>query len=115
MKDLKTYILEANKDTFSELEKITEWVIDYLYNEGIVDYDDKHLVDYVDGEKDPDYKDILNVMLNEYSDDLSSQTKTIINNFIKDKHSKDDDEDIKIHVLRGISNFVEKGNCRKFC
>jgi len=97
MKDLKTYILEANKDTFSEIEKITEWVIDYA-----------------DGEKDPDYKDILNVMLNEYSDDLSSQTKTIINNFIKDKHSEDD-EDIKIHILRGISKFVEKGNCRKFC
>ena len=59
MKTLIEYLRESKQSAEDTIqEKIYSW-IDYMYNEGVVDYDDRHLVYYKDRKKEPDYKDIV--------------------------------------------------------
>ena len=48
MKTLIEYLRESKQSAEDTVqEKIYSW-IDYMYNEGVVDYDDRHLVYYKD-------------------------------------------------------------------
>ena len=67
MKSLYKSINESLRKTdINDFEKIARWTIDYVYNEGILPYDDEHFKDYVNGDKEPDHKEIIEITINEF-------------------------------------------------
>ena len=117
MKHLDEYIKinEEQKSVFNEIIKYTDSLIDYLYNEGIVDYDDKHLVDYSKGKTKPKFKDIAKNLLNEYSKELSNTTQIVLKKYIKDGSTQDGKQSaVENAILSAISDFVDSGNCESY-
>ena len=115
MKDLKEFILEEKKSVFEEIVKYAKSWIDYMYNEGVVNYDDEHLVKY-NKEKNPDFNDIVQGILDEYKSRLNSQTKSMLEKYLKEGNpSKDPFKNpIEHAILSAIEEFVEEGNC-EYC
>ena len=115
MKDLKEFILEEKKSVFEEIVKYAKSWIDYMYNEGVVNYDDEHLVKY-NKEKNPDFNDIVQGILDEYKSRLNSQTKSMFEKYLKEGNpSKDPFKNpIEHAILSAIEEFVEEGNC-EYC
>lgn len=113
MKDIKLF-LEEKKSVFTEIMKYAEGWIDYIYNEGVIDYDDQHLVDYNKGKKKPDFKEIVKGILDEYSKDLDNTTSIVLNKYLKDGGPKDGKQSaVENAILAAIEKFVEEGNCEE--
>jgi len=104
MKTLIEYLRESKQSAEDTIqEKIYSW-IDYMYNEGVVDYDDRHLVYYKDRKKEPDYKDIVKGVLSDYEDTLTAEEKSLLNS-----------DKINDIILKAIDKFVDDANCEDFC
>ena len=72
---LKKMVKESVKSVLNELasvravDRLRNMIIgeiDYLYNEGVVDYDDEHLEAMASGEIEPDYMDIARATYEDY-------------------------------------------------
>ena len=84
MKSLTEYITE--KQTKSPFDEIIEFAyswIDYMYNEGVVDYNDDALLKLVDRKAKPDYKDFCQGMLHEFKKDLGDKTIKALEDYLK--------------------------------
>ena len=104
MKTLIEYLRESKQSAEDTIqEKIYSW-IDYMYNEGVGDYDDRHLVYYKDRKKEPDYKDIVKGVLSDYEDTLTAEEKSLLNS-----------DKINDIILKSIDKFVDDANCEDFC
>ena len=104
MKKLIEYLRESKQSAEDTIqEKIYSW-IDYMYNEGVVDYDDRHLVYYKDRKKEPDYKDIVKGVLSDHEDTLTAEEKSLLNS-----------DKINDIILKTIDKFVDDANCEDFC
>ena len=104
MKTLIEYLRESKQSAEDTIqEKIYSW-IDYMYNEGVVDYDDRHLVYYKDRKKEPDYKDIIKGVLSDHEDTLTAEEKSLLNS-----------DKINDIILKTIDKFVDDANCEDFC
>ena len=91
MKRLSQY----NKDVYDYIKDYALGVIDYFNQEGIIDWDENVLKKYVEGQKEPNYKDLVDEMvdeLEEYGDKNNilptlkeyEQNKIIIHKIILD-------------------------------
>ena len=104
MKTLIEYLRESKQSAEDIIQgKIYSW-IDYMYNEGVIDYDDRHLVYYKDRKKDPDYKDIVKGVLSDHEDTLTAEEKSLLNS-----------DKINDIILKVIDKFVDDANCEDFC
>lgn len=113
MKDIKTFIKESEKKSvFNDIADYAEAWIDYMYNEGVIDYDDRHLVEYSKNKKTPDFKDIVKGILDEYSSKITEETKNVLNKYLKDKNPKKNSP-VEHAILAAIEKFVEEGNCEE--
>lgn len=107
MKDIKLF-LEEKKSVFTEIMKYADGWIDYIYNEGVIDYDDQHLVDYSKGKKKPNFKEIVEGILNEYSKELDNITSIVLKKYLKDGGPKDGKQSaVENAILAAIENFVK--------
>lgn len=71
MKTLYEHLNESLNEFFTtEISDATSWVIDYLYNEGVVDYQDDSIEAVARGKKEPDYQDIINVILSDFKNNM---------------------------------------------
>lgn len=104
MKNLKDVILES-VNFFDEIIELTFNFVDYMYNEGVVAYDDEHLADIVARKAKPDYVDICNGILAEFKG-IDKRTKTELERYIKTQSSKQVENAIGIGVL----NFCDEAN-----
>lgn len=105
MKNLNTYINEKLNDFFTD-EYLNAFmgVIDYLYNEGVVDYNDDNLEAYANGDKEPDYQDIVNTSLIEYKNSMPDGPYKMLKKYPNDKSHKDDIEEI---IIMAIQNYID--------
>jgi hypothetical protein len=107
MKTLKDYLLTESENYLSEITMYTVSFVDYLYNEGVVAYDDKHLKAIKHKKTEPDYIDICNGILHEgYK--ISDKTKTELKKYIKNQSSKE----IENAIMQGILQFCQDAYIR---
>lgn len=114
MKSLVKYLLEGNVNIFEEINAAVYSWIDYMYNEGVVDYDDAHLVEYTDKKKTPNFNDIVKGVLDEYKSKLSNTTIIVLHNYLKNGAPKDKTSAVENAISAAISKFVDDSNCRNF-
>jgi hypothetical protein len=81
-------------------------VVDYLYNEGVVDYDDEHLNAMVKDMSLIDFKDICKTILWDYENNLSDDEYITLTDFVKTGSNPE----LEDQILRGIREYVENGN-----
>lgn len=107
MKTLKEYLLTESENYLSEITMCTISFVDYLYNEGVIAYDDKHLKAIKRKKAEPDYEDICNGILNEgYK--ISDKAKTELKNYIKNQSSKE----VENAIMQGILQFCQEAYIR---
>lgn len=82
MKTLKNFLIESKTlSVFDDVIKLAYDFIDYMYNEGVVTYDDKHLSDIFNRKNKPDYIDVCDGILAGLN--IKPQTKTELENYMK--------------------------------
>lgn len=107
MKNLQEYILEASsQDIEKALEEYAEGVLDYLNQEGVVAWDERKMIKYVKGEEEPDYKDLIECMINnleEFGDKGSVKLLPILKKY----NTKEWKESIEVACLRAMQHYVK--------
>jgi len=108
MKDLKQFILETNKsqDIEKAIEDYAIGVLDYLNQEGVVAWDEQEMIKYVKGDKEPDFKDLVDCMINEleeYGDKGSIKLLPILKKYETEEWK----ESIEVVCLRAMQKYVK--------
>ena len=106
---------DDEKNPYEMIEKWAYSVIDYLYNEGVCAYDDANIHAMATGKKPVDYKDIIKVILSEYTTDCDCEAGQILRNYYK--LSKKYDEkivEVEDSINSAIKKFAEDANCELF-
>lgn len=85
MKPITKFILEQKQSPYNEIIEYAYSWIDYMYNEGVVDYNDKAIQQIVEGKKKPDYEDVCKGLLSEYDKKLGKKTKEFLNKYLEEK------------------------------
>lgn len=92
---------------YSPLMKAAWGVFDYMYNEGVYDYDMEHLISYDKGTEQLDYIDVAKTMLDEYGEILNDKDKEEVKNFING--NTDTLKGIIDKALKGYLAYCMKG------
>lgn len=104
MKNIVEYICEASTSDFKkDLEEWAWGIIDEFNQEGVVGFDERDWEDYIDGTKEPDYKQIVDEILYQYQDDNTPSGKKAIA-FIKD-YDKNKDE-VDAIILKAANSYL---------
>lgn len=69
-------------DLGQELKQILTGELDYLYNEGVVAYDDNHLAAIARGTMKPDYDDLAKATISDYRGQASNEAIQILETFV---------------------------------
>ena len=104
MKHIDEYILETMSES-TKLHQLVYNAIDYLYNEGVVDYNDDAISAYINGKKDVPFQDIAQVVLDEYQKDLTPKIKKELEDVVKNGVKKD--SPIENTILGALDKFAE--------
>lgn len=103
MESLLKYINESLRKTdIDDFEKIARRTIDYLYNEDILSYDDEHLNDYVNGSKEPDYKEVIDMTISEFKRFIPSKIMSEIKKYPKTSYK----EDFELAILNAMDRIL---------
>ena len=103
MKNIKEFIYEARFNLEKQLEDLALGVLDYFNQEGVKDWDEKDMIKYVNGDKEPDYKVIADEMLATVETEDNADQKTL--QFLKDYNKNH--EDIDVAILKAMSDYVK--------
>ena len=107
MKELKQFILEASSQAIEKaLEDYAIGVLDYLNQEGVIAWDEQDMIKYVNGDKEPDFKDLVDCMINEleeYGDKGSVKLLPILKKY----ETKEWKESIEVACLRAMQKYVK--------
>ena len=108
MKDIKTYILEedSSETIESTLENLAISVIDYLNQEGVIAWDERKIIKYVEGDEEPDFKDLVNCMINEL-EEYGDNGKVKLLPILKKYETKEWKESIETACLRAMKSYAE--------
>ena len=108
MKDIKDYILEVNssKDIEKALEDYALGVLDYLNQEGVVAWDERKMIKYVKGEEEPDFKDLVDCMINEL-EEYGDKGKVKLLPILKKYETEEWKESIEVACLRAMQEYVK--------
>ena len=108
MKDLKQFILETNKS--QDIERVLEdcaiGVLDYLNQEGVVAWDEREIIKYVKGDKEPDFKDLVDCMINEL-EEYGDKGKVKLLPILKKYETEEWKESIEVACLRAMQKYVK--------
>lgn len=103
MKSLQTYITESiSKQDFDKFAECALTALDYYYNEGVMDYSDDNLKAYVNGDKEPNYADVI-------KDIIAEMKPEIPNNIMKELNKYpncNDKEDIEMTILQTFEKLL---------
>ena len=108
MKDIKDYILEVNssKDIEKALKDYALGVLDYLNQEGVIAWDERKLIKYVKGDEEPDFKDLVDCMINEL-EEFGDSGKVKLLPILKKYESEEWKESIEVACLRAMQEYVK--------
>jgi len=103
MEHLNNYVNESLRKTdIDDFEKIARWAIDYVYNEGILPYNDEHLNDYVNGDKEPNYKEVIEITINEFKKFIPTNILSEIKKYPKTSYK----EDFELAILNAMDRIL---------
>ena len=104
MKDLKVFVSESKKeeDIIKKIEDIAWGAIDWYNQEGVKNYDEQDWIKYVNGDKDPDFKDFISTAMV----DCAESDKEVLD-LLKKYPKTDLKEDIEIAILRAAQDYVK--------
>ena len=107
MKDIKQFILESSsQDIERALEDYAIGVLDYLNQEGVVAWDEQKMIKYVNGDEEPDFKDLVDCIINdlkEFGDKGSVKLLPILKKY----NTKEWKESIEVACLRAMQEYVK--------
>ena len=103
--------MEKKITTAQDIKTATTAFIDYMYNEGVIAYDDKHLACYAKGYQKPDYKDICKGIVGDRVNPLSPASLSMVTTLLYDLGEEADVEMVKASIDEAIKDFAKKGNC----
>ena len=107
MKDIKTYILEASsQDIEKALEDYALGVLDYLNQEGVVAWDEQKMIKYVKGDEEPDYKDLVDCMINDL-EEFGDKGSVKILPILKKYETEEWKDSISVAILRAMQEYVK--------
>ena len=113
--DLRKIISEAIENTLygqtihdvlSRIEEKAESVIDYLYNEWVVAYDDKLLAAMAKDMSRIDFKDICKVILYSFGGDISDEEKSVLQRYLKTGSYPG----LEDHIYSAVVNYEKKAH-----
>ena len=90
-----------------EIGEKAKAIIDYLYNEGVVEYDDEHLTAMVNNMRLIDFKDICKSILFNYSGELNVKEEKILKDYLK-TGSNPELEDQILRVIREYEKLAHQ-------
>ena len=90
-----------------EIGEKAKAIIDYLYNEGVVEYDDEHLTAMVNNMRLIDFKDICKSILFNYSGELNLKEEKILKDYLK-TGSNPELEDQILRVIREYEKLAHQ-------
>ena len=111
MKNLKNYIIErgpapirlnSDEKIIAKLEELAIDAIGYLNKEGGNEWSEKNLKDYVNGSKEPNYIDVVEILIGncgQYPDILK---------VLKEYPKTNLKEDIELATLNAMKKYVER-------
>lgn len=104
MESLLKYINESLRKTdIDDFEDIVYSVIDYVYNEEITLYDSKHLNEYINGDKEPNYKEIVDIAINKFKKLIPAKILYEIKKYPKTSYK----EDFELAILNAIDKYMK--------
>lgn len=107
-KIIKKHLNENDYDSVQiekNLEDCALGVIDFLNQEGDINWDENAIIDYVNGDDDPDFQDLVNCMideLEEYGD--RNNILQYLELYNTDETWK---ESIEVAILRAMKQYVQ--------
>ena len=93
-------------ELYYEIGEKAKAVVDYLYNEGVVAYDDEHLKAMAKNMSLIDFDDIYSQIVIEYGLDLPPKALKVIEDRLKTGSNPELDD----QVLRGIQEYEKKAH-----
>lgn len=106
MKTLFEYLNESLNDFFAEeLYGVFMSTMDYLYNEGVAEYQDDYLKAYYTGKLEMNYKDFVNTTLSEFGSKLPDGPRKLLGKYINSKAGSKA-QDIEELIVQTLDNFV---------
>ena len=107
MKALTVFVNEKLNDFFAEeLYEVFSSTMDYLYNEGIMEYQENYLRDYRSGKLNMDYHYFIKVALQEFGSTLPDGCSKLLQRYLANKLSKDRAMEVEDLILQNIDNFA---------
>lgn len=106
MKSITDYIVEQSKSPFDEaIDYAYEW-LDYMYNEGVVDYNEKAIMQWIQNKKKPDYKDFAKGILDTLVG-MGKKTKEMIEKYLKTGKERKFEEAVNAAIAKFYSEYSE--------
>lgn len=106
MKDLKDYLIEQSKSPFDEaIDYAYEW-LDYMHNEGVVDYNEKAIMRWIQNKEKPDYKDFAKGILDTLKG-MSKKTKELIEKYLETGKERKFEEAVNAAIAKFYSENSE--------
>lgn len=93
-------------ELYYEIGEKAKAVVDYLYNEGVIDYDDEHLSAMVKDMSLINFKDICRTIMSEYGSELTDDEYIVISDYIKTGSNPE----LEDQILRGIKEYEKKAH-----
>ena len=107
MKDIKQFILESSSQEIEKaLEDLAEGVLDYLNQEGVVDWDERKMIKYVNGDEEPDFQDLVDHMINEL-EEYGDKGKVKLLPILKKYNTEEWKESIEVACLRAMDHYTK--------
>ena len=91
-----------------ELYDVFRGEIDYLYNEGVISYDDSHIIAMANGKIPVPYQDLIESVLYDYASTLSKDAMNALKIYLAQGNS---DKDIKGAADRAVKEYAK--NCHE--
>ena len=108
MKDIKDYILEVNssKDIEKALEDYALGVLDYLNQEGVIAWDERKMIKYVNGEEEPDFQNLVDCMIGDL-EEYGDKGKIKLLPILKKYNTPEWKESIEVACLIAMKEYVK--------
>ena len=109
-KDIKSQNQISQDEMSEDIEKALEdfaWGgVDYLCRKGEVDWDEKKLIKYVNGDEEPDFNYLVDLMIKEIEKN-GEPGKIKLLPILKKYETEEWKESIEVAILRAIQDYVK--------
>jgi hypothetical protein len=103
MESIMNYINESLRKTdIDDFKKVARWTIDFVYNEGILPYNDEHLNDYVNGDKEPDYKEVIDITISEFKKFIPAKILSELKKYPKTSYK----DEFELAILNAMNRIL---------